>query len=85
VAVIIVSAALTGCNSTEKMLRKNNTEEFVSGPRGPRKIYVPEYYVYRNGKYHFVDGHYRWVFFRKHYLRKTARGYTHKSDHASAR
>jgi hypothetical protein len=83
--LLILSAAMTGCDSTKRELRKNAQEEFVSGPRGPRKIYVPEYYVYRRGKYQFVDGHYRWVFFRKPYLKRTTRGYTTKTEHASAR
>jgi|GEM_PF-5843047 len=83
--MVLLIVTMTGCDPVKRNLRKNNTDEFVSGPRGPRKIYVPEYYVFRNGKYHFVDGHYRWVLFRKPYLKKTTRGFTTKGEHASAR
>jgi hypothetical protein len=61
------------------------SRDFVTGRNGPRKIYVPGYYVYRNDKYFFVKGHYRWVISRKLFLARANRGYTTRMDEARAR
>lgn len=53
--------------------------------RGPRTIYVPSYYIYRHGKYHFVKGHYRYVLSPRVYRRRSLQGYGTKLESASIR
>lgn len=65
---------------------KESNKKSLTSKSGPTRIYVPEYYVYRNGKYHFVKGHYRWVLFPKLYVRRSLKGYgSRREDAASAR
>ncbi|HYG03057.1 MAG TPA: hypothetical protein VD927_11480 [Chryseosolibacter sp.] len=64
---------------------KGRTPKLVTGPDGPRRIYVPEYYIYKNGKYHFIKGHYRWVLNRKLYVRRSMKGYGSRMERASVR
>jgi hypothetical protein len=76
--------SFSSCSSSERCLQKKDPE-FVTGQNGPRRIYVPEYYLYRRGKYEFVPGHYRLVLSRKTYLKRSMRGYTYRREHASIR
>jgi hypothetical protein len=50
-----------------------------------RRIYVPEYFVYRKGKYEFVKGHHRTILFPKVYAKRSLRGYTTDQESASIR
>lgn len=77
--VFILVFSFASCSSG-KLATGNH--DMVTGPNGPRKIYVPAYYTYRNGNYHFVKGHYRLVLNRRLYLARANRCY---SVEASAR
>jgi hypothetical protein len=54
-----------------------------SGSPVPDWVYEPEYYVYRDGRYKFVKGHYRKVLFRKHFRKRSLRGYGSSSETAA--
>lgn len=83
VLFVLTAAMFTSCKSVKNC--DGSEPGFTTGPRGIRKIYVPEYYVYRNGRYDFVKGHYRWVLNRKAYLKRANRGYTNRPERASIR
>lgn len=73
-----------GCKGSAECVRDGSPGIAKEGS-GPRRIYVPEYYVYRNGRYVFVKGHYRLVLSRALYYKRTMRGYGWKGDRASVR
>jgi hypothetical protein len=77
--------ALGGCSRSTATSCVERDNGSVAMGKGPRKIYVPAYYSYRNGKYQFVKGHYRWVVNRRLYLARAYRGYTSKMDDPAAR
>ena len=82
----ISAFTFTGCGkSATGCVTTGGHQDLATGPKGPRKIYVPAYYLYRNGKYQFVKGHYRWVLNRKTYFARANRGYTNRVDEAAAR
>lgn len=78
----LITVTGSGACSSNRYSQVEN--DFVTGPSGPRKIYVPEYYVYRNGKYKFVRGHYRWVLSRRLYLKRSMEGYTSRREREPA-
>jgi hypothetical protein len=80
--VIIINACLSGCKSSASGTNAPEKNELSKG-HGPKRIYVPEYFVYRRGKYQFVKGHYHWVLFPKNYQRRSMQGYTIKQETAS--
>lgn len=82
VLLVLTASLLPSCQSVKC---RGADEGFVTGPGGLRKVYVPEYFVYRNGRYDFVEGHYRWVISRKTYLKRANRGYTNRPERASIR
>jgi hypothetical protein len=82
-AAIICLLNLTGCKSTDECPHVRKKHEVVTG-RGPKRIYVPEYFVYRNGKYEFVEGHYRWVLLPKVYVKRSMKGYVTKPEAAAS-
>jgi hypothetical protein len=84
-SIVNSSFLFEGCSKSTTGCVETGRSNLAAGQNGPRKIYVPAYYVYRNGKYQFVKGHYRWVLNRKAYLARANRGYTSKMDEASAR
>jgi hypothetical protein len=81
----ILLFGMPACSDKTSGCIKKGNDDLVTGQNGPRRIYVPAYYLYRNGKYHFVKGHYRLVLNRKVYLARANRGYTTRMDEASAR
>jgi hypothetical protein len=84
--VLFVSVfGMTGCADKTMGCVKKGNDDLVTGQKGPRRIFVSAYYVYRNGKYQFVKGHYRWVLNRKTYLARANRGYTTRMEAASTR
>jgi hypothetical protein len=65
------------CKSSETCLGPKTKEIGKIEPKGkPKRHYVPEYYVYRRGKYEFVEGHYGLILFPKSYHKRSLRGYT---------
>jgi hypothetical protein len=75
---------LIGCSSSKETCRPLQKE--ISSARGPKRIYIPEYFIYRRGKYEFVRGHYQWVLFPKTYAKRSLKGYvTNQERSASAR
>lgn len=80
VLIVVISGS---CKSPENC-NGEKQPGLVTGPNGPRKVYVPEYFVYRNGRYEFVKGHYRWILNRKTYLKRTTRGYTERAEGAAS-
>jgi hypothetical protein len=81
---LLLSSLLLACKASDSCPQLPQQESLVTHKKGPRKIYVPEYYVYRNGKYEFIKGHYRWVLNNKAYVKRSLKGYNN-SDEASAR
>jgi hypothetical protein len=77
-----VNVCFIGCKSSSPAINAPEKNELSKG-HGPRRIYVPEYFVYRRGKYQFVKGHYHWVLFPKNYQKRAMRGYTIKQETAA--
>ena len=74
--IFLILITLTmACRSSDSRLPQQKTGKSLNQSRGPKKVYVPEYYVYRRGKYAFVKGHYRWVIFPKVYAKRSLKGY----------
>lgn len=65
---------LVSCNSAHMHVTESKPKP-VSAIASHDKIYVPKYYVYRNGHYKFVRGYYRVIFSKKNYWKKSLRGY----------
>jgi hypothetical protein len=64
----------------------SDARQNLTNNHGPKRIYVPEYFIYRRGKYEFVKGHYRTVLFPKVYVKRSMKGYvTGKEESASIR
>jgi hypothetical protein len=76
--LIIVS----GCKSTERKPAAFSPKMY-SGSAAPDWIYDPPYYHYKNGRYTFVKGHYRRVWFRKSYMRRKLKGYGSPAETAA--
>ena len=81
--IILMAFLFTQCISAEKHFWTGAGQS--SGTFGPKSIYVPEYHIYRNGKYHFVKGHYRYVINPAVYRRRSLQGYGTKLESASIR
>ena len=83
VLMMIISLMLS-CQSIEKCAGSTAHRELTTGARGPKRLYVPEYYVYSNGKYEFVKGHYRLVMFPKLYVKRSMKGYVTNREHSAS-
>jgi hypothetical protein len=81
--ILLLTIVNTGCRTAETCVGQKQ-HGITTGPRGPRKLYVPEYYVYRNGRYEFVKGHYRYILSRKTYLKRSMRGFTNRLDETAS-
>ena len=67
----------TSCGVAERC--KPNLVPPVAFREGaPGKVWRPSYYVYNNGRYQFVKGHYGTNYFRRFYLKRSVRGYSTK-------
>jgi hypothetical protein len=82
-AIIYIATGSFSCRS-EKCPVGLDQSSLVTGKPGLKRIYVPKYYIYRNGKYEFVKGHYRWVN-PKMYVKRSLRGYGNDTESASIR
>jgi hypothetical protein len=60
------------------------TKRAFSGAVAPDRVWEPEYYVYKNGKYRFVKGYYRKVRAKKAFWKRSLQGLTMKSDNRVA-
>ena len=79
--VIICVSFLLSCGVSETpMMEATNY-----GGVAPQKVYQPEYYVYKNGRYKFVKGHYRKVYNRKIFRKRSLEGYGSKGDYRAVR
>jgi hypothetical protein len=84
--VMVIFLALgMGCKSAEKCAVEDDSQSITAKSPTPKRVYVPEYYRYHNGKYTFVKGHYRRVVAKKAQHKRTLRGYTTHSDYTSIR
>lgn len=81
--IILIAFLFTQCVSAEKRFWATSMKE--PGVNGPKAIYVPTYYIYRNGKYRFVKGHYRYVLNPAVYRRRSLQGYGTRLESASIR
>jgi hypothetical protein len=81
--IILMALLLTQCISAEKHFWTTSVKE--PGVKGPKSIYVPGYHIYRNGKYRFVKGHYRYVLNPTVYRRRSLQGYGTRLESASIR
>jgi hypothetical protein len=85
IMVFSMAAFFVGCRSSDRCMHTTEFSRGMTSGKGPKRIYVPEYFIYRNGKYEFVKGHYRWVLLPKLYARRSLKGYGFKGDAASNR
>lgn len=85
ILLVMITLTIGACKSSDQCIQTPKQNNLAVGKSGPRKIYVPEYYTYRRGKYEFVKGHYRWVLFPKAYAKRSMKGYTTKPERASLR
>ncbi|HEY0741197.1 MAG TPA: hypothetical protein VGD40_07035 [Chryseosolibacter sp.] len=82
---LAVGGSLSGCSSSENFSFHPHGNHIVKSSPSVSYIWEPEYYVYKNGKYRFVQGGYRPVVSRKKYFKRSLKGYTYRSDYAAAR
>lgn len=75
---------LTRCGVNERFSIRG-TKPAISGTRARGMVYEPTFYIYRNGRYTFIEGGYRKVRFGKAYYKRSLRGYRVKGDYASSR
>jgi hypothetical protein len=73
---------VAGCSTVSNDGRLMQPKAF-SGASVPDWIYEPEYYVYKNGRYRFVKGHYRKILFRKQFRKRSLLGYGSPEDTAA--
>jgi hypothetical protein len=84
--ILTLLTLFAGCKTAEKCPVGMTQSSLVTGRPGPKRIYVPQYYVYRKGKYEFVKGHYRWIARPKDYVKRSLKGYsTDQKAEASVR
>jgi hypothetical protein len=80
-----IGVLLTGCRSSENFSFHPYGNHIVKSSPTVSYIWEPEYYVYKRGKFKFVQGKYRPVINRKNYYKRSLKGYTYKGDYAAAR
>jgi hypothetical protein len=81
--LLLITICFIACKSPDTCKHVSKSQRLVEG-KGPKRIYVPEYFVYRNGKYEFVKGHYRLVLSPKTYVRRSMKGYTTRQEAAAS-
>lgn len=79
------SLLITGCSTSENFSFHPHGKHIVKSSPTVAYIWEPEYYIYKNGKYRFVQGGYRPVISRKNYYKRSLKGFTYKGDYAAAR
>jgi hypothetical protein len=84
-AIVVLVTFSAGCRNTEKCVVAEANSTVTSKSPVPKKVYVPEYYRYHNGRYTFVKGRYRPVIAKKAQHKRTLRGYTSHPDYTSIR
>ena len=77
---IIVSCTIIFSSCSGVKCPGNSTANTVLNKSESGKIYVPKYYVYKNNGYTFIKGHYRPIYFKQVYWKRSLRGYTTKQD-----
>lgn len=81
---LLFALLLSNC-AVHDLRRRNDTRLGISGTPAPSRIYEPRYYVYKNGRYTFVGGKYRRIWFPRAYYKRSLRGFIQKNDYAAAR
>jgi hypothetical protein len=82
---VCLGISFAGCKSHEKCAPSADNQSVTSKSPMIKKVYVPEYYRYHNGRYSFVKGHYRLVLSPKAEYKRSLRGYTSHPDYTSIR
>jgi hypothetical protein len=77
--------SLAGCSGSKDYALSNGSKKSIAGTPAPGWIWEPEYYIFDDGKYRFVEGHYRLVVFRKAYYKRKLRGHSNRYGHTAAR
>ena len=81
---ILVALFLSGC-AVRDLTKRNDTRLGISGTPAPARIYEPRYLIYKNGRYTFIGGRYRRIWFPRSYYKRSLRGFIQKNDYAAAR
>jgi hypothetical protein len=68
--VVLILVIFTSCK-----ISKNESNGVISRPAVPDRVYEPEYYIYKNGRYKFVKGHYRKVWMKRNYWKRSLNGF----------
>lgn len=82
---LVAALMMFSCRAQDKCVTPSKEFDVVEEGGRLKRQYVPEYYVYRNGRYRFVKGHYQWILFPKQYVKRSLRGYSYKQANSSGR
>lgn len=78
--LFLLAVIFASCNSIQKCKSSLSPNEIRSSAGVPRKVYTPQQYYYREGKYTFIKGHYAPILLKRLYLKKSVRGYTSRDS-----
>ena len=84
-SIFLVLLIASGCKTGEKCSVAQSENTTSADAPAPKKVYVPGYYHYRNGRYTFIKGHYRPVIAKRSHWKRSLRGYTSHPDYTSIR
>jgi hypothetical protein len=85
--LVVLAVSLSGCSGVRENSRRYDTigaKRGFSGAVAPDRVWESEYYVYKNGKYRFIKGHYRKVRAKEAFWKRSLQGLTTKSDYPVA-